>query len=149
MKVILLKDVKGIGKQGELVNAKDGYARNFLFPKGLAKEANDSSLKELKDKQESDKHREAEEKKAAELMAQKINETKVIIKTKVGENNKLFGSITSKEIAELLEKEHGLKVDKRKINIEGGNIKLAGTTLAQVKVYPSIVAKLTISVQEQ
>ena len=149
MKVILLKDVKGIGKQGELVNAKDGYARNFLFPKGLAKEANDSSLKELKDKQESDKHREAEEKKAAELMAQKINETKVVIKTKVGENNKLFGSITSKEIAELLEKEYGLKVDKRKINIEGGNIKLAGTTVAQVKVYPSIVAKLTITVQEQ
>lgn len=149
MKVILLKDVKGIGKAGELVNAKDGYARNFLFPKGLAKEANDSSLKELKDKKESDKHREAEEKKAAESLAKEISETEIIIKTKVGENNKLFGSITSKDIAELLEKEHGIKVDKRKIDIDGGNIKTAGTTMADIKVYPSIVGKLKISVREQ
>lgn len=149
MKVILLKDVKGIGRAGELVNAKDGYARNFLFPKGLAKEANDSSLKELKDKKESDKHREAEEKKAAESLAKEISETEIIIKTKVGENNKLFGSITSKDIAELLEKEHGIKVDKRKIDIDGGNIKTAGTTTADIKVYPSIVGKLKISVREQ
>lgn len=149
MKVILLKDVKGIGKAGELVNAKDGYARNFLFPKGLAKEANEASLKELKDKSESDKFREAEEKKAAEVLAKQISETEVVITTKVGENNKLFGSITSKDIAEILEKDHGIKVDKRKIDIDGGNIKTAGTTFAEVKVYPSIAGKLKISVKEQ
>lgn len=149
MKVILLKDVKGIGKEGELVNAKDGYVRNFLFPKKLAKEANESNLKELKDKKDSDKHREAEEKASAEKTAEKISKVEIIIKTKVGENGKLFGSITSKDIAEILEKKHGIKVDKRKIEIDGGNIKTSGTTVADVKVYPSIVGKLKITVQEQ
>ncbi|KNF07142.1 50S ribosomal protein L9 [Gottschalkia purinilytica] len=149
MKVILLQDVKGLGKKGDVVNSKDGYARNFLFPRNLAVEATSSNLKELKDKKESQKFKEEEDLKEAKALAEKISNVKVEIKTKVGDNGKLFGSITTKDIAEQLQKQHNIKVDKRKIDIEGGNIKTAGTTIAEVKVCPSVLAKLKIHVTEQ
>ena len=149
MKVILLKDVKGLGKKGDVVNSKDGYARNFLFPRKLAEEANTANLKELNEKKGSDKLKKEQELKEAKELAKKISNTKVVIKTKAGENGRLFGSITSKDICEILEKEHDIKIDKRKIIIDGGNIKSMGTTIAEVKVYPSVTSELKIQVTEE
>lgn len=149
MKVILLKDVKGLGKKGELVESKDGYARNFLFPRKLAEEANNSNMKELNEKEESKKLKKEKELQQAKELAEKINDTKVVIKTKSGENGKLFGSITTKDIAEILKDEHGIDIDKRKIEIDGGNIKTMGSTFADVKVYPKVTAKFKIQVTEE
>ena len=149
MKVILLKDVKELGKKGELVEAKDGYARNFLFPRKLAEEVNNSNMKELEEKNESKKLKKKKELESAKELAKKIEETKVVIKTKSGDGGRLFGSITTKDIAEILKSEHGIEIDKRKIEIDGGNIKTMGSTQAEVKVYPSVSAKLKIQVTEE
>lgn len=149
MKVILLKDVKDLGKKGELVESKDGYARNFLFPRKLAEEANNSNIKELNEKEESKKLKKEKELQQAKELAEKINEVNVVIKTKSGENGKLFGSITTKDIAEILKDQHGIDIDKRKIEIDGGNIKTMGSTFADVKVYPKVTAKFKIQVTEE
>lgn len=149
MKVILLKDVKELGKKGELVEAKDGYARNFLFPRKLAEEANNANMKEMKEKDESKKLKKQQELNDAKELAKKIEETKVVIKTKSGDGGRLFGSITTKDIAEILKSEHDIEIDKRKIEIDGGNIKTMGSTQAEVKVYPAVVAKLKIQVTEE
>lgn len=149
MKVILLKDVKELGKKGELVEAKDGYARNFLFPRKLAEEANNANMKEMKEKDESKRLKKQQELNDAKELAKKIEETKVVIKTKSGDGGRLFGSITTKDIAEILKSEHDIEIDKRKIEIDGGNIKTMGSTQAEVKVYPAVVAKLKIQVTEE
>ncbi len=149
MKVILLKDVKDLGKKGELVESKDGYARNFLFPRKLAEEANSSNMKEMNEKEESKKLKKQQELEEAKAIAEKINAVKVVIKTKSGENGKLFGSITTKDIAEILKDKHDIDIDKRKIDIDGGNIKTMGTTSADVKVYPKVTAKFKIQVTEE
>ena len=149
MKVILLKDVKELGKKGELVEAKDGYARNFLFPRKLAEEANNANMKEMKEKDESKRLKKQQELNDAKELAKKIEETKVVIKTKSGDGGRLFGSITTKDIAEILKTEHDIEIDKRKIEIDGGNIKTMGSTQAEVKVYPAVVAKLKIQVTEE
>lgn len=149
MKVILLKDVKGTGKKGDVIEAKEGHARNYLLPRGIAEEATQANLKRLNDKKSSDQFREEEDRKAAQEAANKIEEIKITIKAKVGDNGKLFGAITTKEIAEILDKKHGIKVDKRKIELQDGNIKELGTSTATVKVYPSITANLKISVEEE
>jgi large subunit ribosomal protein L9 len=147
MKVILLKDVKGTGKKGDVVNASDGHARNFLIPRGLAKEATDSSMSSLKHQQASEKKRKAEELAAAKELAAKIGELEVKMISKAGEGGKLFGSITSKDIAEKVNKDFGIKIDKRKISMDGA-IKTLGTQTIDVKVYPSVVAKLKVTVTE-
>ena len=149
MKVILLKDVKGLGKKGEMVESKDGYARNFLFPRKLAEEVNSTNMKEMQEKKDSKKLKQQQELEAAKELAKQLEDTKVVIKTKSGEGGRLFGYITTKDIAEILKEEHGLEVDKRKIEIEGGNIKTMGTTQAEVKVYPKISAKFKIQVTEE
>ena len=149
MKVILLQDVKDLGKKGELVESKDGYARNFLFPRKLAEEANNSNMKEMNEKKQSKKLKKEQDLEEAKELAKKIEDTKVIIKTKSGDGGRLFGSITTKDIAEILKDEHDIEVDKRKIEIDGGNIKTMGSTQAEVKVYPSVVAKFKIQVTEQ
>jgi len=149
MKVILLKDVKGLGKKGEIVNAKDGYARNFLLPKNLAKEATQGNVKVLEEQKTAKKIRQEEELAKAKELAEKISKLTVEIKSKSGENGKLFGSITTKEIAEQLNKQHKIKIDKRKIEVEGGNIKTIGTTVAEIKVYPNVSAKLKVHVSEE
>ncbi|MBU5439353.1 50S ribosomal protein L9 [Tissierella sp. MSJ-40] len=148
MKVILLHDVKGLGKEGELVNAKDGYARNFLFPKNLAIEATPGNLK----KWEENKKQKAEKKKeelneALELKA-KIEKLSVELKRKAGEGGKLFGSITSKDIADALMAQHKVDIDKRKIELKD-NIKTLGTTVVEVKVYTEVTAKLSVNVKEE
>ena len=149
MKVILLKDVKDLGKKGEMVESKDGYARNFLFPRKLAEEVNSTNMKEMKEKKESKKLKKEQELEEAQSMAKKIEDIKVVIKTKSGEGGRLFGSITTKDVAEILKEEHGIEVDKRKIEIDGGNIKTMGTSQAEVKVYPRISAKFKIQVTEE
>ncbi|MDO5707622.1 MAG: 50S ribosomal protein L9 [Andreesenia angusta] len=148
MKVILLKDIKNVGKKGEVIDAKDGYARNFLLPRKFAVEANQANLKKLKDKKESQEFREEEEKKEAESIAKKLESVELIFKTKVGENGKLFGSVTTKDIASELESKHDIEVDKRKIELEGGQIKDLGVTKAQIKLYPGVVGELKVKVEE-
>ncbi|KGG79574.1 50S ribosomal protein L9 [Caloranaerobacter azorensis H53214] len=147
MKVILLKDVKGLGKKGSVVNVKDGYARNFLLPRGAAKEATEGNLKVLKEQQKAKEIKQKEELEKAKKLAEKISNITVKIQSKAGVNGKLFGSITSKDIADALNKQHKIKIDKKKIVLEE-NIRTLGTTVVDVKVYPSVVAKLRVEVSE-
>ena len=146
MKVILKQDVKGLGKKGELVNTSDGYARNFLFPKGLAVEANAQSMTELKNREQAQKYKIETETAAAKKAASEIQGKTIKIKAKAGANGKLFGSVTSKEIAEKLKEEFKLDVDKRKVVVE--DIKQFGTFEFEVKLYQGISAKLFVSVGE-
>ncbi len=146
MKVILKADVKGLGKKGQLVNASDGYARNFLFPKNLAAEANAQAMSELKNKEDSEKYRIATEKAAAQKAADKISGKTVKLTAKAGQNGKLFGSVTSKEISEKLKNEFDIAVDKRKIVMD--DIKSFGTYEAEVKLYNGISAKIYVNVGE-
>ncbi len=149
MKIILLKDVKDLGSKGEMVEAADGYARNFLFPRGMAEEATGRSLKELKEKKKAKKLQDAQDVEDAQELAKKLEDTKVVIKTESGENGRLFGSITTKDVAEILKDEHGIEIDRRKMEIDGGNIKDMGTTQATIKVYPSVTARFKIQVSEK
>lgn len=149
MKVILLKDVKDLGKKGELVEAKDGYARNFLLPRKLAEEATAANMKEFKEQEKAKEIQKEQDLEDAKKLAKKIEDTKVVIKTKAGENGRLFGSITSKDIAEILKKEHDIEVDRRKMELDGGNIKSVGFTNAEVRVYPSVTARFKIQVTEK
>lgn len=146
MKVILKQDVKGLGKKGQLVNASDGYARNFLFPKGLAAEANAQAMSELKNKQDAEAYRIKTETEAAKANARRIEGKTIRIAAKAGQNGKLFGSVTAKEIAEKLKSEFGIDIDKRKITVE--EIKSFGTYEFEVKLYSGISAKLYVMVGE-
>lgn len=146
MKVILKADVKGLGKKGQLVNASDGYARNFLFPKNLAVEANAQAMSELKNKENAEKYKIATETAAAQKNADRIKGKTIKLTAKAGQNGKLFGSVTSKEVAEKLKAEFDISVDKRKINME--DIKTFGTFEAEVKLYTGISAKIYVMVGE-
>lgn len=146
MKVILKADVKGLGKKGELVNASDGYARNYLFPRKLAAEANAQAMSELKSKAEAEKYRIATETAAAKDFAANINGKTIKITAKAGQGGKLFGSVTSKDVAEKLKSEFGLSVDKRKISME--DIKTFGTFQAEIKIYTGVSASVFVMVGE-
>ena len=146
MKVILKQDVKGLGKKGELVNASDGYARNFLFPKGLAAEANAQAMSEFKNKQQAVKYRIDTETAAAKAVAERVSGKTIHITAKAGQNGKLFGSVTSKEIAEKVKAEFGIETDKRKIIVD--DIKQFGTYEFEIKLYQGISAKLYVMVGE-
>lgn len=148
MKVILLQDVKGHGKKGDVVNASDGYARNYLLPKGLAVEANAKNLTELKNKKAAEDKRKQQEYEEAKMLAEKISKVQVEIKAKSGENGKLFGSVTNKEIADVLKSKHGLSIDKKKIVLPEP-IKSLGSFQLEVKVYPEVSAKLAVKVVEE
>lgn len=145
MKVILTADVKGKGKKGELINVSDGYARNYLFPNKLAQEANATAMNELKNRESSQAHKLAEEKKAAEELKAKIDGKTVTLHAKAGASGKLFGAVTSKEVAEEFKKQ-GIEIDKRKIVMN--DIKTYGSVQADVKIYNGITAKITVSVVE-
>lgn len=146
MKVVLKQDVKGLGKKGELVNTSDGYARNFLFPKGLACEANAQSMTELKNREQAAKYKIETETAAAKKAAEEISGKTIRITAKAGANGKLFGSVTSKEIAEKVKSEFGIQTDKRKIVVE--DIKQFGTYEFEIKLYTGISAKLFVMVGE-
>lgn len=148
MKVILIKDVKSFGKAGELVNAKTGYARNFLIPNGLAKEATKENLVIWEKEQAELKRIEEENIKKAKELKEVLEKLTVVIKTKVGNGDKLFGSITSQDISDNLKKQHNIEMDKRKIELKD-NIKSLCTTDVNVRVYPEIVASLKVSVEKE
>ncbi len=147
MEVILKSDVKGLGKKSEKVNVSDGYARNFLFPRGLAAEANAQTLSEMKNKQSSEQFKADEELKAAKASAEKINNNTVVLKAKGGANGKLFGSVTAKEIAVVVSNQFNVKVDKRKISVD--DIKAFGTYNAQVRLHPKVSASFKVQVVEE
>lgn len=148
MKVLLLQDVKAQGKKGEVINVSDGYARNFLFPKGLAKEATKSILNDVKGQAEAAAFHKKQEKQEAEELAKKLSGLTVSLTTKAGENGRLFGSITSAHVADALKMQHHIVIDKRKFVMDEG-IKSVGTTEVEVKVYPEISAKLKVKVDAQ
>lgn len=145
MKVVLLADVKGHGKKGEVVEASDGYARNFLFPKGLAKEATKGALNEVKSKNDAKAYHKEQEILAAKETAAKLEGCKVTIKSKAGENGKLFGKVTNQNVAEAIKYQLHVVVDKRKVQIPDG-IKTTGDHSVEIKVYPEISAKITVEV---
>lgn len=147
MKVILLEDVKGSGKKGELINASDGYARNYLLPKKLAMEATPQALNELKQKEAAKERRLALEKQAALDAAAAVRGKTVRITSAAGQNGKLFGSVTAAEVAEELKKQYGIEVDRRKIALES-EIKAFGTYNAEVKFGYGVTAALYVLVAE-
>ena len=146
MKVILQQDVKNLGKKGDLVNASDGYARNYFFPKGLAIEANSSAMNDFNNKEASKKFHKAEEIKAAKADADKLDGKTFKLKAKAGANGKLFGSVTSKDVSKQIKEELGIDVDKRKIVMP--DVKAFGTVQAEIKVYQGISAKVFVQVSE-
>lgn len=145
MIVILTKDVKGTGKEGDVVKVSDGFARNQLIPKGFAKEATQGNIRNLEKQKAIAAERHAEQKAAAEAQAQKIEKITLVIKSKGGENGKLFGSITSKDIAAALEEQEGIKVDKKKIDMPGP-IKQTGDSAVTVKLFPEVSARMKVTV---
>ena len=148
MKVVLLADVKGQGKKGQVVNVSDGYARNFLFPKNLATPADNKIMNELKGKEEARLRQIELEKQAARDTAEKLKSISVKIKARAGSDGRIYGSVTSKEIAEQLKAQHSIEIDRRKINLQDP-IKAFGTYLPEVKLYPEITGKITVVVTDK
>lgn len=147
MKVILLQDVKSVGKKGELVNASEGYAKNFLFPKKLAVEATKSNLNDFELKQKSEEKRKQEELENAQKIAENLKEQVVTIKVKTGGNGKLFGSVTNKEVADAIVEQTKQDIDKKKVSI-GDPIKMIGERTATIKLHPKVTAEVTIKIIE-
>lgn len=145
MKVILKTDIKGVGKKDQVINASDGYARNFLFPKNLAVEANAENMSKLKAKQDSNAFKKSQEKEEAQKIADKLSKILMKVQVKAGENGKIFGGVSSKEIAENLEKQYNIKVDKKKIDLKE-TIKTLEMFTIEIKLYEGVVGKLKIDV---
>ena len=146
MKVILLQDVKGHGKKGELVTVSDGYARNFLLPRSLAMIADAQAMNELKNKEASVRYHKEMDKKAAEEAAKVLNGKTVVVHAKAGQNGKLFGSVTTKEVSEAIQKDMNVTVDKRKISMK--DIKAFGVFTAEIKLLQGITASVNVEVKE-
>lgn len=147
MKVILTQDVKSLGKKGDLVNTSDGYARNYLFPRKLAVEANSQAMTELKNRENAQKHKILVETQAAQEAADLLSGKTVNIKARAGQGGRLFGSVTSKEIAECVRREFGVEADKRKITVE--DIKSFGTFPVTIKLYQGVTAEFYVMVSEE
>lgn len=145
MKIILLADIKGVGKKDQVINASDGYARNFLFPRQLAVEANNENMAKLKAKNESKAYRKEMDIKEAKIVKEKIEKITMKMTVKAGENGKIFGGVTSKEIAENLKKDYSIEIDKKKVLLQE-TIKNLGTFTVEIKLYEGIIAKLKINV---
>ncbi len=145
MKVLLLQDVKGQGKKDQIVDVSDGYARNFLFPKKLAVVADNKAINEVKNKEASKQYKIETEKAAARAIAEKLSEITLKIQTGAGADGRLYGSVTSKDIAEALSKQYGISIDKRKI-VMPDPIKAYGTYNFDVRLYPEIVGKVRVTV---
>ena len=145
MKVILTQDIKGVGKKDEIINANDGYARNFLFPKKMAVEANKQNMSLLQGRKDSANFKKEPDKEKANELKDKISKIMLTIKVKSGENGKIFGSITSKEISTELKKQHNIEIDKKKIMLKEA-IKEQGTFTIEIKLYEGIIGKLKINI---
>ena len=148
MKVILLKDVKGTGKKGEIKEVSDGYARNFLLKKGVAVEANQANMKELDEKSKSKERKALIEYEEAVLLGKQMKNVNIQIEVKSGEGGRLFGSITSKEIAEQLKKQKNIDIDKRKILMDEP-IRTLGSTLVEIKLHQKVTTKIRVDVKEK
>jgi len=146
MKVLLKQDVKGQGKKGQVVNVSDGYARNFLFPRQLAVPADAQVMNEVRTKEEAAQYHARVEKEAALSAAANLKGKTVKISAKAGSAGRLFGAVTTKEVADALEKQFGIKVDKRKITMN--DIKTYGSYTAEVKLHAGVVAEITVVVGE-
>ncbi len=142
MKVILLQDVKKIGKKGEVINTSDGYARNFLFPRKLAQEATEANLHILNNKKENERKQKLAEMEAAQALAKELKGKEIKITAKTGESSKLFGAITSKDVAQLIKTQYKVEVDKKKIVMD--TIKVAGTYDIEIKLYPEVSTKMVV-----
>ena len=147
MKVILKADIKGTGKKGDMINTSDGYARNYLFPRDLAVEASEGNVKNLEHQKAKEAKKKSEDLASAKEFAKRLEGLSVVLKVKTGDNGKLFGSITSKDIADELKKQHGIELDKKKIVLEDA-IKVTGSYDIDVKVYPEVHGKLKVNVAQ-
>ena len=148
MKVILLKDVKGTGKKNEVKEVSDGYARNFLLPKKLAVPADNTNMKELNEKNKSIENKAQKEYEAAVELGKRMEELNVVIYSKAGDGGRLFGSITSKDIAEQIKKQHSIEVDKRKITLDEP-IRVLGSRFVDVKIHQKVTTKIRVDVKEK
>jgi large subunit ribosomal protein L9 len=146
MKVLLLQDVKAQGKKGEIINVSDGYAKNFLFPRNLAKEATAQVISEVKAKNDSAAYKKETERKAALELADKIKDAVIMFKTTGGEDGRLYGAVTTKDVAEKINSQLGLAIDKKKI-VLSDNIKRTGEYSVKIKLYPEISVELKIIVE--
>lgn len=147
MKVILVKDVKSLGKKGDIINASDGYARNYLFPRGLAQEATDSNLHILNNKKEAERRQKLAEIEAAQKLAESLKGKEVNLSVKSGENGRLFGAITGKDIADEINKNFNINIDKKKVVVD--TIKQLGTYDVEIKLYPEISTKVKVVIAEK
>ena len=147
MKVILLENIKGVGKKDEVINASDGYARNFLFPKKLAIEANVENMSKLKGKNDSTAYKKSVEKEEAQNIAEKLKNITLKVAVKAGENGKIFGSITSKEIADNLKEQYKVEIDKKKIDLKEP-IKTLGSFSVNIKLYEGVIGTLKVQITE-
>lgn len=147
MQVILIEDVKSLGKKGQLVEVSDGYATNFLLPKKKACVATKSNINELKQKEKSEERKKEEELKSAQQLAEQLKQTNIKIVAKMGDNGKLFGSVTNKEIAAELEKQYAIKIDKKKIVVDDV-IKNLGTHNVVIKLHPKVTAQVSVQIVE-
>lgn len=145
MKVILLKDIKGTGKKDQIIEASDGYARNYLFPKGLAREASATNLNAIRNQQAAQKHREETERKSAQETAAKLAGKTIRVTARGAEGGRLYGSVTAQEVAGALKAQYGVEVEKRRVEIP--NIRNAGDFTAAVWLYPGITAEMTVRVE--
>ncbi|ASR49769.1 50S ribosomal protein L9 [Paenibacillus kribbensis] len=147
MKVIFIKDMKGQGKKGQVKEVSDGYAANFLLPRGIARPATEGNMKTLENQNAAEEKRKQEEKEEAQVLGKKLEETTIQLKAKAGDGGRLFGAITSKQIAEAVAKT-GIKLDKRKIELEEP-IRTLGVTQMTVKLHPEVKATLKVQVTEE
>lgn len=148
MKVILKADIKGVGKKDQVINASDGYARNFLLPKNLAVEANNDNMTKLKSKQDANAYKKSQEKEDAQKTAEKLSKIQLKIPVKAGENGKVFGGVSAKEIAEQLKANYKIEVDKKKIELKE-TIKTLGVRTVTIKLYEGVTGTLKIDVISQ
>jgi large subunit ribosomal protein L9 len=148
MKVILLENIKGVGKKDDIINANDGYARNFLFPKNKAVEANATNLAKLKAKQNSENHKKEVEKSEAEKLKAKLENISLRIEVKAGENGKIFGGVTAKEVSDELKKQKNIDIDKKKILLKE-TIKTVGIFNVDVKLYEGVIGKIKVNIIAQ
>lgn len=142
MKVILKQDVKGLGKKDEIINASDGYAKNYLIPRGMAVEATTGNLNETKNKQQAQADKKKRELELAKEFAEKLNNKTVIIKAKAGESGKLFGAISNKDVADAIKAQFKIDIDKKKIVMDP--IKAVGEHTAEIRIYTGVMAKITV-----
>ncbi len=145
MKVILKADIKGVGKKDEVINASDGYARNFLLPKGLAVEANSENMSKLKAQENSKAYRKEQEREEAKKVAEKLSGIQLKVPVQAGENGKIFGGVSAKEIADLLKANYKIEVDKKKIDLKE-TIKTLGLRTVTIKLYDGVIGNLKVDV---